>query len=89
MYSGPSVEPDVPLGMAADMDAASNGPLTNFQSHDNLAMHSPLVNDSDMPDCIDNYLDKMHLSPEETLSRPLNNLGPPTPNADNTPVDII
>jgi hypothetical protein len=75
--------------MAAVMDIASNGPLTNSHSRDNLAMHSPLGSDSDMPDCVDNNLDKIHLLPEETPSQPLDDLSPPTPDARDTPADSI
>ena len=75
--------------MAAVMDTVSNGPLTNSHSHDNLAMHSPLGSDLDMPDRADNNLDKIHLLPEETPAQPLDDLSPPTPDACGTPADSI
>jgi hypothetical protein len=70
------------------MGAASVGPLTNSQSHDNLATHSP-GSDSDMPDHVDDNLDEMQLPPKEAPSWPLDNLSPLTPDACNTLVDNI
>ena len=75
--------------MAADMDAAAVGPLTDSQPHDNLATHNPLGSDLDMPDRADDDLDEMHLLPEETPSRPLDDLSAPTPDTHDTPADNI